>query len=164
MILCIPLGIYKGQFTLHNFCLKLSHATCLQLELYCVNQAHNSLTHVKTHRLQQTYIRLVAMLFQQLVNRMCSHCLFPACWQVVYGFLGTCYKVVELNRLVIVLQFNTLSTSCEWQACSNLNINSIVTTCWQACYEPVANTSCWEVVRFCRSDRSFVSSINQVNT
>ena len=31
----------KGRFTLHNFCLKLSHATCLQLELYCVNQAHN---------------------------------------------------------------------------------------------------------------------------
>jgi hypothetical protein len=31
----------KRRFTLHNFCLKLSHATCLQLELYCVNQAHN---------------------------------------------------------------------------------------------------------------------------
>jgi hypothetical protein len=31
-----------SRFTLHNFCLKLSHATCLQLELYCVNQAHNS--------------------------------------------------------------------------------------------------------------------------
>jgi hypothetical protein len=28
----------KGRFTLHNFCLKLSHATCLQLELYCVNK------------------------------------------------------------------------------------------------------------------------------
>jgi hypothetical protein len=33
-----------GRFTLHNFCLKLSHATCLQLELYCANQAHNSPT------------------------------------------------------------------------------------------------------------------------
>jgi hypothetical protein len=29
---------------LGNFCLKLSHATCLQLDLYCVNQAHNSPT------------------------------------------------------------------------------------------------------------------------
>jgi hypothetical protein len=28
--------------SMHNLCLKLSHATCLQLELYCVNQAHNS--------------------------------------------------------------------------------------------------------------------------
>jgi hypothetical protein len=38
----IPLG----RFTLHNFCLNLclSHATCLQLVSYCVNQAHNSLT------------------------------------------------------------------------------------------------------------------------
>jgi hypothetical protein len=33
---------YKGRFTLHNFCLKLSHTTCLQLELDCVNQAHHS--------------------------------------------------------------------------------------------------------------------------
>jgi hypothetical protein len=32
----------EGRFALQNFCLKLSHATCLQLELYCVNQAHNS--------------------------------------------------------------------------------------------------------------------------
>jgi hypothetical protein len=29
------------------------------------------------------------MLFQQLVNRMCSHCLFPACWQVVNSLLTT---------------------------------------------------------------------------
>jgi hypothetical protein len=28
----------KDRFALHNFCLKLSHATCLQLDLYCVNQ------------------------------------------------------------------------------------------------------------------------------
>jgi hypothetical protein len=27
----------QGRFTLHKFFLKLSHATCLQLELYCVN-------------------------------------------------------------------------------------------------------------------------------
>jgi hypothetical protein len=68
------------------------------------------------------------MLFQQLVNRMCSHCLFPAYSQVVSGLLATCYKVAELNRLVtyklfqqlvVVLQFNNLSTSCEWQPCSN---------------------------------------------
>jgi hypothetical protein len=31
-------------YTIHNFCLKLSHATCSQLELYCVNQAHKSST------------------------------------------------------------------------------------------------------------------------
>ena len=34
----------KGRFTLRNICLKLSYASCLQLELYCVNQAHNSTT------------------------------------------------------------------------------------------------------------------------
>jgi hypothetical protein len=32
-----------GRFAVHNCFLKLSHATCLQLELYCVNQeAHKS--------------------------------------------------------------------------------------------------------------------------
>ena len=39
------LAISIGRFTLRklrNFCLKLSHATCLQFELYCVNQAPNS--------------------------------------------------------------------------------------------------------------------------
>jgi hypothetical protein len=65
-----------------------------------------------------TCSRLVAMLFQQLVNWVaCSHRLFPACWQVVNGLLTTCYKV-ELNRQVVpttcyVLQFNNLSTSCR---------------------------------------------------
>jgi hypothetical protein len=36
--------IWPRLFATHIFCLKLSHATCLQLELYCVNQAHNSPT------------------------------------------------------------------------------------------------------------------------
>jgi hypothetical protein len=53
-------------------------------------------------------------------------CLFPACWQVVNGLLTTCYKVFELNRLVISSSNNLLSscnsTICqqvEWQPCSN---------------------------------------------
>jgi hypothetical protein len=41
--LCDPFFI-KPDLHRITFCLKLSHATCLQLELYCVNQAHNSLT------------------------------------------------------------------------------------------------------------------------
>jgi hypothetical protein len=79
------------------------------------------------------------MLFQQLVNRMCSHCLFPACWQVVNGLLTTCYKVNGcwaqqtcyklFQQLVIVLQFNKL-----WV--TTLYI-SIVATCWQVCYKSV---------------------------
>ena len=100
------------------------------------------------------------MLFQQLVNRMCSHCLFPACWQVVNGLLTTCYAVVELNRLVTSCSNNLLSscnsTICQQVVSDNLVAtwwnNSIVTTCWQACYKPVANTSCWQVVRFLRVD------------
>jgi hypothetical protein len=90
--------------------------------------------------------KLVAVLFQQPVNRMCSHCLFLACWQVVNGFLTTCYKVVELNRLVTSCSNNLLS-SCNSTICqqvvsdilvATLWNNSIVTTCWQACYKLVA--------------------------
>jgi hypothetical protein len=115
-------------------------------------------THVKTHKLQQTCSRLVAMLFQQLVNRMCSHCLFPACWQVVNSLLTTCYKVVDLNRLVTSCSNNLLSscnsTICQQVVSDNLVAtwwnNMIVTTCWQACYKPGASTSGWQVVRFLR--------------
>ena len=68
---------------------------------------------MQNHKLWQSCNGLVAMLFQQLVNRMCSHCLFPACWQVVNGLSTTCYKVVELN-------------TCFWQPCSNLNITALL--------------------------------------
>ena len=54
----------KGRFTLHNVCLKLSHATCLQLELHCVNQAHNSPT------LSQTSCVLDLPSTIQVVNRL----------------------------------------------------------------------------------------------
>jgi hypothetical protein len=44
------------------------------------------------------------------------------------------------------------STICQQVVSDNLVAtwwnNSIVTTCWQTCYKPVANTSCWQVVRF----------------
>jgi hypothetical protein len=46
-----------------------------------------------------------------------------ACWRLPTGLLTqqTCYKLLGLfQQLVIVLQFNNLSTSCEWQPCSNL--------------------------------------------
>jgi hypothetical protein len=74
------------------------HQKCWKLNLI------DNTTHVNT-------CRLVAMLFQQLVNRMCSHCLFPACWQVVNGLLATCYKVVELSRLGTCCSNNLLSSS-----------------------------------------------------
>jgi hypothetical protein len=92
-------------------------------------------THVKTHKLWQICSRLVAMLFQQLVNRMCSHCLFPACWQVVNGLLTTCYKVVELNRLTRLLNSTDLlqvvPTTCYRPAIQHVVNKLWVTTLWQ---------------------------------
>jgi hypothetical protein len=84
-------------------------------------------THVKTHKLQQCCSRLVAMLFQQLVNRMCSHCLFPSCWQLVNGLLTTCYKVVELNRLITSCS-NNLVSSCNSTICQQVVNDNLVAT------------------------------------
>ena len=58
--------------------------------------------------------RLVAMLFQQLVIRMCSHCLFPALLQLATRFLSSTdlLQVVPTLTCYIVLQFvNNLSVS-----------------------------------------------------
>jgi hypothetical protein len=59
------------------------------------------------------------MMFEQLVNRLCSHCL-----------LTTCYKVIELNRLVTSCSNNLLS-SCNSSICQQVvnKNNSIVKTC-----------------------------------
>jgi hypothetical protein len=75
--------------------------------------------------------RLVAMLFQQLVNRICSicsHCLFPACWQLCWDLLQvveTCYKLL---RLV---------TSC-W------DLLQVVETCYKLLR---LVTSCWDLLQ-----------------
>jgi hypothetical protein len=44
-------------FALHNFCLKLSHATSLQLELYCVNQAQTRLHSRKNTGILLAHVR-----------------------------------------------------------------------------------------------------------
>ena len=94
------------------------------------------------------------MLIQQLIISMCSHRLFPACWQVVDGLLTTCYKAVDsthlfqvFKQLVIVPQFINL-LSCEWQPCSNL-INEM-TTLLQLVDKSVTNT-CRSIVYTQRS-------------
>jgi hypothetical protein len=63
-----------GQFTLHNFCLKLSHATCLQLELYCVNQAHNSPTTTLTSCEQDLHstTQVVSRLHVTVLDKSCT--------------------------------------------------------------------------------------------
>jgi hypothetical protein len=84
-----------------------------------------------------------AMLFQQLVNRMCSHCLFT-----------TCYKVDELNRLV-TSRFNNFLSSCNSTVCQQVVSDNLlqlgeITALLQLVDKPVANTFCWHVVKFLR--------------
>ena len=64
----------SDRFTLHNFCLKLSHATCgLQYELYCVNQAHNSLTTMKARCVLDLHstTQVVSRLHATVLGRNC---------------------------------------------------------------------------------------------
>ena len=78
-------SIARDRFTLHNLCLKLSHATCLQLELYCVNQAHNSATLLDTfsiNRYRYIYVMeneapkqsLVSFYIRCVCSLVCSVC------------------------------------------------------------------------------------------
>jgi hypothetical protein len=97
----------------------------------------------------------VAVLFQQLVNRMCSHCLFPSlltsCLRLVDNLLQGCWTQTDLWHVVPTTCYRP---AIQQVVCDNFVItgwsNSIVTACWQACYKPVAFTSCWQVVRFLR--------------
>jgi hypothetical protein len=122
---------------------------------------------LKEARLWKIFVvRWASVLAQVVTNRQqtCSNAVPTTCQQDVFALLvpslwTTCYKVVELNRLVTSCSNNSLS-SCNSTICQQVvsdNLvgfvatwcnNSLVTTCWQACYEPVANTSCWQVVRF----------------
>jgi hypothetical protein len=66
---------------------------------------------------------------------MCSHCLFPVCWQLATRLLSS-----TLNRLVTSCSNNLLSSwnskICQQVVSDNIvatwSNNSIVTTCWQA--------------------------------
>jgi hypothetical protein len=70
----------------------------------------------------------------QLVEKLST-----ACWQLVTRLLTqrTCCKLFK--EVFFLLHFNNLLTSCEWQSCSNLINDSIVTTCWQD-YSPVQSS------------------------
>jgi hypothetical protein len=106
--------------------------------------------------LQQT---CSTMLFQQLVNRMCSHVLLApslltSCPRLVDNLLQGCWARQTCYKLSNNWLSSCNSTICQRVVSDNLVAtwwnNMIVTTCWQACYKPVANTSCWQVVRFLR--------------
>jgi hypothetical protein len=115
-------------------------------------------THVKrttaqvVTNLQQTCGSTVPTTCQQDVFALLVPSLLTSC---LYGLLTTCYKVVELNRLVACCSNNSLSscnsTSYVWQPCNNLmkqhHCYSLLTSLLQACCEHIF---CWQVVRFLR--------------
>jgi hypothetical protein len=116
------------------------------------------------NKLQQTCSNAVSTTCQQDVFALLVPSLLTSC--LVDNLLQGCWAQQTYHKLfqqlVIVLQFNNLSTSCEWQICSNLINNSIITTFWQACYKPVANTSCWQVVRFFRPYFPTIHTIHNI--
>ena len=75
--------------------------------------------------------------------RMCSHCLFPACRQVANnGLLTTCYKVVELNRLVTGCSNNLLS-SCNSTICQQVVSDNFVATWWNNSIATISSQACY---------------------
>ena len=114
-------------------------------------------THEKTHNLYQTCNRLVATsLLQDLFALL-------ACSQLVDKLLQACSRLAtSLMNSTALLQ--VVPTTCYRPASQQLVSNklgtrwrndSIATTCWHACYKHrgcklVANTTCWQDVRFLR--------------
>jgi hypothetical protein len=76
-----------------------------------------------------THVKNAQVVIQQTRSNAVptTHCLVPACWQVVNGLLTTCYKVVELNRLVASCSNNLLS-SCNSTICQPVVSDNLVTT------------------------------------
>jgi hypothetical protein len=70
------------------------------------------------------FVSMVPTTCEQDVFALLVPSLLTSCQRLVDNLLQgcwaqqTCYKLFQ--QLVIVLQFNNLSTSCEWQPCSNL--------------------------------------------
>ena len=77
---------------------------------------------------------------QQLVNKLWVTNLLQAWWTQ-----QPCYKLFQ--QLVIVLQVNNLSTSCEQQTCYKLDeLNSLVTSCSNNLLSCCKSTTCQQVV------------------
>jgi hypothetical protein len=81
-----------------------------------------------------------------------------SCWQVVETALSQLVNMLatsllrrhSVDKLLKQLCSHNLLRSLLQSYCKHILLascwNSIVTTCWQACYKPIANTSCWKVV------------------
>jgi hypothetical protein len=124
------------------------------LEVGCSCRYTRKNTQVVTS-LQQTCSNAVPTTCQQDVFALLVPSLFTSCKRLVDNLLQgcwaeqTCYKLFK--QLFLVQQFNNLSTSCEWQACSNLikqqHCYTLLTSLLQVCCEHIL----WQVVRFLRA-------------
>jgi hypothetical protein len=86
------------------------------------------------------------MLFQQLVNRMCSHCLFPACWQLATRLLSS----TTVNKGSTDL-LKVVPTTCYRPAIQQVVSENLVATRWnnrllqhadKVCCKHILLTSC----------------------
>jgi hypothetical protein len=109
--------------------------------------------------LQQTCSNAVPTTCQQGVFALLVPSLLTSCQRLVDNLLQgcwaqqTCYKLFQ--QLVIVPQFNNLSTSCEWQSCSNL-ITALLyytITLWFPCLDGLIQTR-GNVARVKKSERT----------
>ena len=108
------------------------------------------------------------LVLEQACCKIYSHCLFPACWQVVTSLAADllrawwtqqpCYKL--LQQLVIGLQSTTFQQVVSNKLATTCQNNSIATTCWQACYKLVANTAV--LLTSCEIFMCVVEKVNKI--
>jgi hypothetical protein len=84
----------------------------------------NDSTWCKSSMYTRDNAQVVTNLQQTCSNAVPTTCQQYACSQLVDNLLQGCWAQQTCRKLfqqlVIILQFNNLSTSCEWQPCSNL--------------------------------------------
>ena len=87
-----------------------------------------------------TYVRNL----QQLVDRMCSHWLSQACWQVATSLQQTCYTGLMNSTALLQVVPTTCYQAASQQLVNKLwvtnllqldKITALLQTCWQACCE-----------------------------
>ena len=117
-----------------------------------------------TRKKRTTCNKPAADLQQVCWNKLVARFIRTACSQLVDKLLQACSRLATSSINSTALLHWVVPTTCYRAAINNLSttevvsnklgttwqINSIATTCWQACYKFVASTTCWRDERFLR--------------
>jgi hypothetical protein len=132
----------RAHFLLGEFVHEATLISPLLASLITLAKAYTRKNAQVVTNVQQTCGNAVSTTCQEYVFALLVDKLSTACWQLATRLLSS----TDLLQVVpttcycpAIQQFVGDNVVATWWN------TSIVTTCWQVCYKPVANTSCWQV-------------------